>query len=165
MAVDAGGQGPDSDNYNKENDPTTSPDVETHVQKLNFLSRSRFPSTQKMKESESKDGTAKKDKSEKGKMEPRAEEEAHVLGAWLLDEKVMELLKIHQDAKKKGASQPEVSQTRAKGKGTSKTMPEARSEAKHDAGPNTPPVASSTASASIQGQSSSAKPRKTLISL
>ncbi|CAE7248668.1 rabl3 [Symbiodinium microadriaticum] len=165
MAVDASGQGPDSDNYNKENDPTTRPDVETRVQKLNFLSRSRPPSTQKAQErSESKDGKARKEKSEK-KSEPRAEEEAHVLGAWLLDEKVVELLKIHQDARKKGSgatkSQPEVS-TKAMGKGTSKTIPEAVS----DAGPNAPAVDSSTASAGIQGQmSSSVKPSKTLISL
>ncbi|CAE7937153.1 GNPDA1, partial [Symbiodinium sp. KB8] len=109
------------------NDPAESYDVETRVQTLNFLSRTRSPSAQKdqQEKQESKNGKAKKEKSEaKGKVEPKPEEEAHVLGAWLQDEKVLELLKIH--SKKKGStgtskSQPDV--PKATDKGTTKATP------------------------------------------
>ena len=98
MAADAE-HGPDSDNYFKANDPAESYDVETRVKTLNFLSRTRSPSAQKEQDRQESKEKAKKEKSEKSKPEPKAEEEAHVLGAWLLDEKVLELLKIHSQKK------------------------------------------------------------------
>ena len=97
---------------------------------------------------EPKNGKSKKEK--KSKEEP--EEEAHVLGAWLQDEHVLELLKLHSGVKKKDnignthtKSQSEVTQTKAKGKGTSKT-PGAGSEPNPDVGLHEPAVATPTAS-------------------
>ena len=161
MAADAE-HGPDSDNYFKANDPAESYDVETRVKTLNFLSRTRSPSAQKEQDRQESKEKAKKEKSEKSKPEPKAEEEAHVLGAWLLDEKVLELLKIH--SQKKGntghttKSQPEVS-TKAAGKGTSKTTPAGSDTTQRTT--TTP-----TAPANTQDQmTSSVKTGKTLISL
>ncbi|CAE7247575.1 unnamed protein product, partial [Symbiodinium necroappetens] len=97
-AMDAG-QGPDSDDYFKATGRNASCDVETRVQKLNFLSTSRSPSAQKDQQDgrEPQAAKAKKDK----KSKPEQDEEAHVLGAWLQDEHVLELLKIHAGGKKK----------------------------------------------------------------
>ncbi|CAE7935436.1 unnamed protein product [Symbiodinium sp. KB8] len=114
-------QGPDSDDYFKATGRNASCDVETRVQKLNFLSTSRSPSAQKDQPDgrEPQAAKAKKDK----KSKPEEDVEAHVLGAWLQDEHVLELLKIHAGGKKKKdntgsiytTSQSEVAQREAKG--------------------------------------------------
>eukprot|EP00439_Symbiodinium_sp_Y106_P040072 s1879_g4.t3 len=163
MAMDTG-HGPDSDDYFTANGRTERCDVETRVQKLNLLSTSRSPSAQKDQQDrqEPKNGKSKKEK--KSKEEP--EEEAHVLGAWLQDEHVLELLKLHSGVKKKDnignthtKSQSEVTQTKAKGKGTSKT-PGAGSEPNPDVGLHEPAVATPTASVTEDQMRT-----KTLISL
>ena len=166
IAMDTGGEGVNSqylDDYYRAKEPTESHEVETRVQKLISLSRSRFPSAQKEKKergrADSKDGETKREKSEKSK--PKAETaEAHVLGAWLQDEHVLELIKLHADGKKTGSgntkSQPEVPQTKAKDKGTGKTMLGA-AEPKHDAGMAIPTAPDQ--------MSSGTNTRRTLISL
>ncbi|OLQ13493.1 hypothetical protein AK812_SmicGene2477 [Symbiodinium microadriaticum] len=72
----------------------------------------------------SKERTVQKE-SEKIMPKPSADQEAHVLGAWLQDASVLELLNFHQDAKKNGKaintstkSHFDVLQMNANGKGT-----------------------------------------------
>mmetsp|Transcript_99495 Transcript_99495/g.138173 ORF Transcript_99495/g.138173 Transcript_99495/m.138173 type:complete len:172 (-) Transcript_99495:273-788(-) len=171
MATDAGGHAWAASLCLDDSDKATASesDVETRVQTLNFLSgRSRSP---RQKE---KPRNGSEEKVQKGRPKPSANQEAHVLGAWLQDERVLELLNFHLDAKKNSnaintstESQPEVPQMKANGRGTSISTPGAGSEPGHDSGPTAPAaaVAIPTSSTTRDQMSSSAKHGRTLISL
>ena len=140
-------------------DGKTSHAVKDRVQQLNSLSVApgREKSKEKSKDGKGDTGTAPPTHT---KSKQKVDADAHSLGAWLQDERVLDFINYHQEAKKKGPTEGET-----KRKGTGKTTKEKERTQDATSAKMAPTAAESEQTEQNKGGPISSTRKKTLISL